>query len=582
MTVRSPQHPSDPALAVLSDAAVRGARVELIDGVRQRVVRCRLPFGADLRFDGPAVLAPEDALAARERTRAKKKKPAMEADGAEADLGDRPADKIEGPMMLGSASSTGVDSYGTEMSRAALDMMAAQARAGAVVYLAKHPGWAANDGEWDDVIGYLSDATVAAAEVDNPAVEGEQGFRLDVEVQLDGSEERAIKLADRVERGLPVGQSIGGWFTELRFIYAEDADPDSWDPPERVIVEAIELDHVAATRRPSNTDSWCEALRSAVVVACGSIRSAVARPAPDAPVVRSADPGEPAPDPLPAEPAPVEPVSPVEPTDVSAGTALAVDPPNTDEAPEFAPADPSAAALAADVAPPADASAPPAADPSVDNDRTAPLDTGASARHDSDDSGRDAVDGAPGGETATLPSTPQPSDGDDDMTPEQLSAILDSKLAPLASRLDAIEGRAAIPAPPGERAPAAAPAAPAGTDAETDGLRARNAALEAQLAAGYRDGRRGRVPVGQLDGARASVEVDALCRSAESEKDAAPLVAVVRTGGFAERRTVGVGSGFEKIEAMRATVEGDLYALLNAGVDGGLIRDPGEASGSWA
>ena len=168
------------------------------------------------------------------------------------------------------------------------------------------------------------------------------------------------------------------------------------------------------------------------------------------------------------------------------------------------------------------------------------------------------------------------------MTPEQLSAILDSKLAPLASRLDAIEGRAAIPAPPGERAPAAAPAAPAGTDAETDGLRARNAALEAQLAAGYRDGRRGRVPVGQLDGARASVEVDALCRSAESEKDAAPLVAVVRTGGFAERRTVGVGSGFEKIEAMRATVEGDLYALLNAGVDGGLIRDPGEASGSWA
>lgn len=501
-----------------------GAAPEVVDGVRQRVVRCRLPFVLDARLDGGMVLDGDEARAATGRpvARAAGEPEVVEPPnpgGAPEELPEprgRACDMLSGPVLHGVASSTGVDSYGTEMSRAALDMMAAQCRAGEVPYLPTHPQMFGGGGEWDDVIGYMAAATVVRGDVRAAADPAEASFRMDVAVQLDESDSRAVKLAERVKKGLPVGQSIGGWFTELRFIYAEEDAGGEWADPERVIVEGVELDHVAATRRPSNTDSWITSVRSAVRAAHAECRSALAA-------------------------APAEPIA---------------EPDSRDDVP--------------------------AAAPEGDGSDTTPLDTAAAPRHDTGDAGRDALEGAPGGETVDDNPPATPTDEEPSMTAAELSALLDAKLAPIASRLDTVEARATVPPPPGERAASATdvPAPAATEDAEVVALRARAAALEAQVADSYRTGRRGRAPVAHIDAARADTEIAALCRSAEGE--APELVAVVRQAGFVERRAVGPGAGIEKIEAMRAGAESDLFALLNAGVDAGLIRDPGESTGSWA
>jgi hypothetical protein len=73
------------------------------------------------------------------------------------------------------------------------------------------------------------------------------------------------ELLRRVDRGDKIGQSIGGWFTEIRLIADEDGEVG------RVIVEEVELDHLAATRSPANPDSWITTLRDKVVAAFRSI-----------------------------------------------------------------------------------------------------------------------------------------------------------------------------------------------------------------------------------------------------------------------------------------------------------------------
>jgi hypothetical protein len=59
----------------------------------------------------------------------------------------------------------------------------------------------------------------------------------------------ARKLLNRLSAGQEIGQSIGGWFLQVRVISDEE------DRIERVIVEDVELDHLAITRAPANPDS---------------------------------------------------------------------------------------------------------------------------------------------------------------------------------------------------------------------------------------------------------------------------------------------------------------------------------------
>ena len=57
------------------------------------------------------------------------------------------------------------------------------------------------------------------------------------------------KLMRRIGRGESIGQSIGGWFTQLQVVQNDDGEV------ERVIVQGVELDHLAITRSPANPDS---------------------------------------------------------------------------------------------------------------------------------------------------------------------------------------------------------------------------------------------------------------------------------------------------------------------------------------
>jgi hypothetical protein len=283
---------------------------EIVDGRRTYLVRARVPFAfsallTDARVEA-AVRAPvptidDEGEGPTDPTNPGEQKIVTKADGegmaAEEDDTD-PATGEGGEMMLyGVASSTGVDTYGTEMSKRALDGMAEQFSSGEVCYLPAHPSWSGNGGEWDSVIGYVTKGEVVSSAVENAAAATEPGFALRVAVALDADAPMAERLAKMIGRKKKVGQSIGGWFTELRYIYAADAG--EWDPPERVIIEGVELDHLAATRRPSNGDSWIDGMRSAI---SASHDSAVARAKAAAPKVVAAE-VEPTPEPVAAEPA---------------------------------------------------------------------------------------------------------------------------------------------------------------------------------------------------------------------------------------------------------------------------------------
>ena len=142
---------------------------------------------------------------------------------------------LESRIIEGIASSLSVDSHGTEMSMGALIGMARQMKKG-VPYLPSH-----DRREWDDVMGKTFDAEVK-----------EGLLRASVKLyDIDMSD----KLIDRVGKGQTIGWSIGGWFTDLTFVTNDD------DQVERVIVEGVELDHLATTRRPSNPDTWIAQIR---------------------------------------------------------------------------------------------------------------------------------------------------------------------------------------------------------------------------------------------------------------------------------------------------------------------------------
>ena len=158
---------------------------------------------------------------------------------------------LENPVLFGTSSSTSVDFYGTEMSKDALEQMAQQmSREGGIPYLPRHNNGMNGAVEWDEVMG----PTVGAKGVRVDGVKSafnasEDQYVLQTEVLLFKDDPYAQKMIRALGRGDKIGQSIGGWFTQLQFVQNSDKEI------ERVIVRGIELDHLAATRAPANPDS---------------------------------------------------------------------------------------------------------------------------------------------------------------------------------------------------------------------------------------------------------------------------------------------------------------------------------------
>jgi hypothetical protein len=437
--------------------------------------------------------------------------------------------KMRGPRITGVASSTGRDSYGTEMSRECLDGMAAQFRSGGVVYLAKHPSYFAGDGEWNDVMGFVYDGTVERAEVGTAAVPEEQGYVLRVGVQLDEKHALAANLAEKIADGHMIGQSIGGWFTKMRFIWPEGTEEDDkfWSvDPERIVIEEVDLDHLAATRRPANTESWIDGVRSALHAhqerrrAAPAVRSAVV-PAPleAAPIVRSDEPA-----PVVAEPAPE---------------------------------------------PPAEVS---------DSPDAPALDTSASTGNDTDEptSGSDAQEALPQEQAIAL-SQEYP------MTPAEIAALVaETVRATLAASAPAPV--VAAPTPAADPAPAAR-----AEDPEVVRLRAQVAGLQNDLAGALAQPvRRGMVGHFSTHRSGAEGEANALLAELDGETRGRRLGAVMRSKGFIGRRSAepnpAVPDAFNDTLASlpsKDSLRSDLFAVIGAGCDDGLIRVP-DVTTSWA
>lgn len=171
-------------------------------------------------------------------------------DSATGDSGSDDEEVMRDILVSGISSSTSIDHYGTEMSLRALKLMAIQMMSDSgVPYLPNHFS-AAGAVEWDEVIGRTVHAEIVPAEtVAKPFNEAESQFMLRTTIKLYGDEEKAKALIRRISRGEKIGQSVGGWFTHLQVVQNEDGDVD------RVIVQGVELDHLAVTRAPANPDS---------------------------------------------------------------------------------------------------------------------------------------------------------------------------------------------------------------------------------------------------------------------------------------------------------------------------------------
>ena len=215
------------------------------DGKRVWTARCRLPMQGLL---GGGLRVVRDAATA----------------GAP-QVREAVAATASGPTLLeGYASSTSVDWHGTEMTREALDSMARQMAAG-VPYVPSH-----YDDEWEQVMGRTVEARVEQGTIVRDGGTGAQadGYRLAVRVELYPEHPRSQQLLQAVQRGQVVGMSIGGWFTDA------EVETNDRDEVERIYIKAVELDHLAVTRRPSNPDSWIAGLARSTGEALAAARAA--------------------------------------------------------------------------------------------------------------------------------------------------------------------------------------------------------------------------------------------------------------------------------------------------------------------
>jgi len=180
---------------------------------------------------------------------------AYDEDGTEIDVEDtiraiggrgRPAKYYS---IEGVASSTSVDSYGTEMSYDALLGMQDQMQRG-IPLLPRHSSRENGQmAEWDEVIGRTYEADIRQDAVSSPVDREDKQYILLVHSRLYGEDKISRELVKRLRRGEPIGQSIGGWFNDMEI--QENTDGEI----ERVIIKSVILDHLAITRAPANPDS---------------------------------------------------------------------------------------------------------------------------------------------------------------------------------------------------------------------------------------------------------------------------------------------------------------------------------------
>ena len=224
--------------------------VEEGSGKRRWQARCRIPCEG---FSFTRVSVPKS----------------VREEGAASGVGEDTVETVEpaasqGFVYLeGYASSSSVDWHGTEMSVRALSNMESQFKSG-VPYVPSH-----RDDEWDQVFGRTVDAQIVSGEVqlDGDIQAPNNGLLLNVRVALDAEDSRTKKLVRSLNMGNTVGMSIGGWFTDMEVITNDD------DEVERMIIHAVDLDHLATTRRPSNPDTWITEMHRSVSEAVKSVRS---------------------------------------------------------------------------------------------------------------------------------------------------------------------------------------------------------------------------------------------------------------------------------------------------------------------
>lgn len=422
----------------------------------------------------------------------------------------QPDDRV---LIEGTASSTSVDWYGTEMTRAALEGMAKQFREG-VAYVPTH--WSS---EWDDVIGHTVDAELMAAQVLDPAEPAEQGYVLRVIATVDLREFKGQRLVERLDRGQRIGQSIGGWFTHVQVLVDDEG------AIERILVLAVELDHLAVTRTPANPDSWIQALRTKLGPAVQAARSL----ADLAERSRSTDP----------IPAPVEPAE--------DDTVVELSEPE----PEPTGVEPSEASTVDELGEPLDTE----------------TRTGETA-HD----GNDAPGGAPGEDQAARTAAQPPEDA---MTDDLIRSLTEA-VASLTDKVEALHAAPApTPTPTPEPEPTPAPANLADErDTELEALRGKVASLERTIGRLAAEPDRRGLSVGALNGPGSAQVHDHMVELC-AEANANAMVAVARS---THGQALLADTVDDKIN--RAALEGGLRAICNAAVADGYLTPPDER-GTW-
>lgn len=202
-------------------------------GRRMFNIRCAVPFTFDCGALGMRIERPEDA---QQRDRNPQQRAEVPTSGKE--------------RIIGPASSTSQDWYGTRMVKTCLEDMAEQFKRG-VDYLPRHHSWI-QAVEWYEQIGRTVDAELRRGEVKNPP-EGESATEqwiLYTHTDLWMRKEIARELVENIEDGNPPGQSIGGWFREIQVTYDDDGYVVY-----PINILRVELDHLAAVRSPANPDA---------------------------------------------------------------------------------------------------------------------------------------------------------------------------------------------------------------------------------------------------------------------------------------------------------------------------------------
>lgn len=537
--------PTEPAIEGRRAWRVRDARVPFVS-LPEQVKR------AVNKDNAPSVV---DGLAAQ-GAQVERSAPAVrEAGGDEYD----PALGWEIAMVEGVASSTSVDWYGTEMTEPCLQDMKAACGNG-VPIVRYHGSFFEGPADWDEVIGCTRQAFVERATVAKPGDPAEQGFTMSVKFAI-YNVEPGVELMRRLDGGQVIGLSIGGWFVDVTIIEEREGDEVTY----RVLVNKVDLDHIAVTRIPANPDAMGLALvRSRLGAAVRTRGAAIVRDA-----LASAKPVEldvvgevpaPAPD---ATPEPAADATPeLDVTGIPEPTTDAI--PTTSEAP--------ASVSAAD--PVVDGTPSPSQDAGepVDAPRSAPSVSPHAAGNEHEERSMDkldqilaaiqGIDARVSGLETEVRAKPSPA-MDKGTTPQP---------APVTNTNDAMEARVR-----------AAEAAAEQAKAEALAAKAQAAAAEAQALRAIRTPQRRGIAYGalaaeELGSAGGKSVLDNMIARAKSGEDGRKAETIaLASEAYKEVLTTPLNQGYRHI----AAAEQALFALCNAGEADGFIKDPSLANG-WS